>query len=82
MSHYVLTVTPPTSDCQFGSESEFMTTETHYDLTVTANQTYILNISVINSCGDIGQAAQYPIDDIGGIRIGICTCKYKALKKC
>ena len=69
VSHYVLSVTPPTSDCHSGSddsESEFMTTETHYDLTVTANQTYILNISVNNSCGDIGQAAEYTID-IGGM---------------
>ena len=67
VSHYVLSVTPPTPGCQSGSDSgsEFMTTETQYNLTVTANQTYILNISVINSCGDIGQAAEYIID-IGG----------------
>ena len=64
VSHYVLSVTPLTSDCQSGSdgsESEFMTNETYYDLTVTANQAYILNISVINSCGDMGQAVEYTI---------------------
>ena len=67
VSHYVLSVTPPTSDCQSGSDSgsDFMTTATHYDLTVTANQTYILNISVNNSCGDMGQAAEYTIDVAG-----------------
>ena len=32
---------------------------------MTANQTYNLNISVINSCGDIGEPAEYIID-IGG----------------
>ena len=71
VSHYLLSVTPPTSDCHSGlggSGSEFMTNETHYDLTVIANQTYILNISVNNSCGDIGQAAEYIID-VGGIRM-------------
>ena len=70
MSHYVLSVTPPTPDCQSGSDdsgSEFITNETQYKLTVTAEQTYILNISVINSCGDIGQVADYIID-IGGIK--------------
>ena len=71
VSHYLLSVTPPTADCQSGSDnsgSEFMTNETHYDLTVIANQTYILNISVNNSCGDIGQAAEYIID-FGGIKM-------------
>ena len=72
MSHYVLSVTPPTPDCQSGSDDsglEFIT-ETQFNLTVTVNETYSLNISVINSCGDIGQAAEYPID-IEGIKI--CT---------
>ena len=68
MSHYVLSVTPPTPDCQSGSddsESEFITNETQYTLTVTAERTYILNISVINSCGDIGEPAEYIIDIAG-----------------
>ena len=68
VSHYLLSVTPPTADCHSGSDnsgSEFMTNETPYDLTVIANQTYILNI---NSCGDIGQAAEYIID-FGGIKM-------------
>ena len=66
VSHYVLSVTPPTSDCQSDSGSAFMTNEMQYDLTLTVNQTYIFNISVNNSCGDIGQAAEYTID-IGGM---------------
>ena len=70
MSHYMLSVTPPTPDFQSGSDnlgSEFMTNETQYTLTVTAEQIYSLNISVINSCGDIGQVAECIID-IGGIK--------------
>ena len=77
VSHYVLSVTPPTSDGQSGSDdsgSEFMANETQYDLTVTANQTYNLNISVINSCGDIGQAADYNIS-IGGNIIIYMYCR-------
>ena len=64
MSHYVLSVTPPTPDCQSGSDdsgSKFITNETQYNLTVTANQTYILNIG-INICGDIGEVVEYIID--------------------
>ena len=70
MSHYMLSVTPPTLDCESGSGdsgSEFITIETQYNLTVTAEQIYSLNISVINSCGDIGEVAEYIID-IGGIK--------------
>ena len=70
VSHYMLSVTPPTRDCQSGSVhpgSEFMTTETQYNLTVTAEQIYSLNISVINSCRDKGEAAEYIID-IRGIK--------------
>ena len=62
VSHYVLSVTPPTSDCQSesgNSGTEFMTNETQYNLTVTADQTYSLNVGVINSCGDIGETADY-----------------------
>ena len=71
MSHYVLSVTPPTSDCPSGydnSGSEFMTNETQYKLTVTADQTYSLNIGVINSCGNIGETADY-ILYIEGIKV-------------
>ena len=70
VSHYMLSVTPPTYDCQSGSGhsgSEFMTIETQYTLTVTANQTYNFNISVVNNCGDIGEPAEY-ITDIRGIK--------------
>ena len=45
-----------------------MANKTHYNLTVTVNQIYNLNISVNNSCGDMGQAAEYTID-VGGIKI-------------
>ena len=41
VSHYMLSVTPPTPDCQSGSDdsgSEFISNETQYTLTVTANQ--------------------------------------------
>ena len=65
MSHYMLSVTPPTLDCPGDPGSEFITIETQYNLTVTAEQIYSLNISVINSCGDIGEVAEYIID-IGG----------------
>ena len=68
MSHYVLSVTPPTLDCESGSGdsgSEFMINETYFSLTVTAEQIYSLNISVINSCGDIGEVAEYIIDTGG-----------------
>ena len=71
VSHYVLSVTPPIPDCQSGSGdsgSEFMANETQYNLTLTTNQTYNFNISVINSCGDIGEPAEYIID-IAGIRM-------------
>ena len=70
MSHYMLSVTPPILDCESGSGdsgSEFMINKTHFNLIVTAEQIYSLNISVINSCGDIGEVAEYVIDT-GGIK--------------
>ena len=69
MSHYVLSVTPPTSDCQSDSGSEFMTNETQYNLTVSANRTYTFNIGIY-SCGDIGEVVEYVID-IKGITCSI-----------
>ena len=45
VSQYVLSVTPPTSDCQSSSENcVLMTHHTHYDLTLTVNETYILTV--------------------------------------
>ena len=45
VSQYVLSVTPPTSDCQSSSEDcVLMTHHTHYDLTLTVNETYILTV--------------------------------------
>ena len=45
VSQYVLSVTPPTSDCQSTSEDcVLMTHHTHYDLTLTVNETYILTV--------------------------------------
>ena len=60
VSQYVLSVTPPTSDCQSGSEDcVFMTDQTQYNLTVTANQTYNLTVRADDSCGNMGQPAKY-----------------------
>ena len=45
VSQYVLSVTPPTSDCGSGSEDcVLVTDQTHYDLTLTVDQTYNLTI--------------------------------------
>ena len=45
VSQYVLSVTPPTSNCQSSSEDcVLMTHHTHYDLTLTVNETYILTV--------------------------------------
>ena len=78
VSHYVLSVTPPTPDCESGSGgsgSEFMINETHYNLTVVMTETYNLNISVINSCGDRGEPAEYIIY-IGGMKMCTCTAHF------
>ena len=50
VSQYVLSVTPPTPDCQ--SEQCMMTADTLYDLTVTVDQTYILTVTAFDSCGN------------------------------
>ena len=42
VSQYVLSVTPPTSDC--GSDCVLVTDQTHYDLTLTVDQTYNLTV--------------------------------------
>ena len=66
VSQYVLSVTPPTSDCQSGSEDcVFMTDQTQYNLTVTASQTYNLTVIADDSCGNMGQPAKYDIDLTG-----------------
>ena len=45
VSQYVLTVTPPTSDCQSGSgDCVLMTDQTQYNLTVTVDQMYNLTV--------------------------------------
>ena len=45
VSQYVLSVTPPTSECGSGSEDcVLVTDQTHYDLTLTVDQTYNLTV--------------------------------------
>ena len=45
VSQYVLTVTPPTSDCQSGTgDCVLMTNQTQYNLTVTVDQMYNLTV--------------------------------------
>ena len=66
VSQYVLSVTPPTSDCQSGSEDcVFMTNQTQYNLTVNASQTYNLTVRADDSCGNMGQPTKYDIDLTG-----------------
>ena len=66
LAQYVLSVTPPTSDCQSGSEvCVFMTDQTQYNLTLTASQTYNLTVRANDSCGNMGQPAKYDIDLTG-----------------
>ena len=53
VSQYVLSVTPPISDCQSGSEDcVFMTDQTQYSLTVTASQIHSLTVRADNSFGN------------------------------
>ena len=66
VSRYVLSVTPPTSDCQSGSgDCVFMTNQTQYHLTVNASQTYNLTVIADGSCGNMGQPAKYNVDLTG-----------------
>ena len=66
VSQYVLSVTPPTSNCQSGSgDCVFMTNQTQYHLTVNASQTYNLTVRANDSCGNVGQPAKYDIDLTG-----------------
>jgi hypothetical protein len=45
VSQYVLSVTPPTSDCQSGSQDcQLSTDQTQLDLTLTVDQTYSLSV--------------------------------------
>ena len=50
VSQYVLSVTPPTPDCQSGQCA--MTTDTQYDLTVTVDQIYNITIRAFDRCGN------------------------------
>ena len=50
VSQYVLSVTPPTPDCPSGQC--VTTTDTQYNLTVTVDQTYSLNVTAFDSCGN------------------------------
>ena len=52
VSQYVLSVTPPTSDCPSGQCVN--TTDTQYDLTVTLDQAYNLTVRAVDSCGNNG----------------------------
>ena len=71
VSDYVLSVTPPTSDCQSGSEDcVFVTNQTQYNLNVTASQTYNLTVRADDSCGNMGQPAKYDIDLTGTMSTG------------
>ena len=75
VSQYVLSVTPPTSDCQSASEDcVFMTDQTQYNLTVTASQTYNLTVRANDSCGNMGQPAKYIADFTGISYVKSCTC--------
>ena len=76
VSQYVLSVTPPTSDCQSGSEDcVFMPDQTQYNLTATVNQTYHLTVRADDSCGNMGQPAKYSID-LTGIFYMYNVCSY------
>ena len=66
VSQYVLSVTPPTSDCQSGAEDcVFVTNQTQYNFNVNASQTYNLTVTANDSCGNMGQPAKYDIDLTG-----------------
>ena len=54
VSQYVLSVTPPTSDCLSGQC--VMTADTQYDLTVTLDQIYNLTVRAVDSCENIQTA--------------------------
>ena len=43
VSQYVMSVTPPISDCQSGN-CEIMTNRTHYNMTLTVDKTYTLTL--------------------------------------
>ena len=53
VSQYVLTATPPTSDCQSGSgDCVLMTDQTQYNFTVTVDQIYSLTVRA-DTCRNI-----------------------------
>ena len=69
VSQYVLTVTPPTSDCQSGSgDCVLMTNQTQYNLTVTVDQMYNLTVRA-DTCRNmqIGKSSSVFSLELGGI---------------
>ena len=55
VSQYVLTLTPPTSDCQSGSNNcELVTDRTRLDLTLSENNNYSLTVRP-DTCGNAVQ---------------------------
>ena len=68
VSQYVLTVTPPTFDCQSGSgDCVLMTNQTQYNLTVTVDQMYSLTVRA-DTCRNmqIGENSSVLTLELGG----------------
>ena len=68
VSQYVLTVTPPTSDCQSGSgDCLLITNQTQYNLTVTVDQMYSLTVRA-DTCRNmqIGENSSVLTLELGG----------------
>ena len=76
VSQYVLSVTPPISDCQPGSgDCVLMTDQTQYNLTVTVNQTYNLTVRA-DTCNNTQNGSESSVLslELGGM------CKSKFIK--
>ena len=68
VSQYVLTVIPPTSDCQSGSgDCVLMNDQTQYNLTVTVDQMYSLTVRA-DTCRNIqrGESSTVLTLELGG----------------
>ena len=68
VSQYMLTVTPPTSDCQSGSgDCVLMSDQTQYNLTVTVDQIYSLTVRA-DTCRNmqIGEESSVLSLELGG----------------
>ena len=61
VSQYVLSVTPPTSDCQSNCASEFMTDQTQYNMTLAANVTYNITLRA-DACDSTGNYSDTSIE--------------------